>query len=395
MAESKSIYTFQFFLLCLSSFLFFSSFNMIIPELPAYLDSLGGGDYKGFIIALFTLTAGLSRPFSGKLADTIGRIPVMIFGAVVCFICGFIYPVATTVTAFLVLRFFHGLSTGFKPTGTSAYVADVVPMTRRGEAMGVLGLCGSLGIAAGPAIGSAIANYYSFTGMFYASSGAAILSVLILAGMKETLDNRQPFSLSLLKLSPDEILEPRVVAPCIALLLTTFSYGVVLTLTPDLSDSLGIANRGLFFLYFTGASVTVRVLAGKASDKYGRIVVLKVATLVMVIGMLLIGFSTSVFMFVAGGIVFGLGAGMNTPTVFAWTIDLSRERYRGRAMATMYISLEVGIGVGALLSGWIYNNDDSRFALAYGLAALLAATALVYLQVGAKRMLPHAETSRL
>ena len=58
-----SIYTFQFFLLCLSSFLFFSSFNMIISELPAYLDSLGGGEYKGLIIALFTLAAGLSRPF--------------------------------------------------------------------------------------------------------------------------------------------------------------------------------------------------------------------------------------------------------------------------------------------------------------------------------------------
>ena len=393
MAESKSIYTFQFFLLCLSSFLFFSSFNMIIPELPAYLDRMGGGEYKGFIIALFTLTAGLSRPFSGKLADTIGRIPVMIFGAVVCFVCGFIYPVATTVTAFLVLRFFHGLSTGFKPTGTSAYVADVVPMARRGEAMGILGLCGSLGIAAGPAMGSAIAGYYSFTGMFYASSGAAILSVLILAGMKETLQDRQPFSFSLLKLSPHEILEPRVIAPCIALVLTTFSLGVVLTLTPDLSDSLGIPNRGLFFLYYTGASVAVRVFAGKASDKYGRMGVLKVATLVMVIGMLLIGFAESVPVFIAGGIVFGLGTGMNTPTVFAWTIDLSRERYRGRAMATMYISLEAGIGIGALLSGWIYGNDNTRFVFAYGLGALLAATALVYLQVGAKRLVPQMEAS--
>ena len=389
--EDKSMYTFQFFLLCLSSFLFFSSFNMIIPELPAYLDRLGGGQYKGLIIALFTLTAGLSRPFSGKLTDTVGRIPVMIFGAVVCFVCGFIYPLATSVAAFLALRFFHGLSTGFKPTGTSAYVADVVPATRRGEAMGILGLCGSLGIAAGPAIGSAIANAYSFDTMFYASSSAALLSVLVLAGMKETLEDRQHFSFGLLKLSPREILEPRVVAPCIAVILTTFSFGVVLTLTPDLSDSLGIANRGLYFLYFTGASVAVRVLAGKASDRYGRVAVLRVATVVLAAGMLLTGFATSVPMFIAGGLVFGLGAGINTPTVFAWTIDLSRDRYRGRAMATMYIALEFGIGVGALLSGWIYGNDDTRFGYAYGLGALLALGGWVYLLLGAKRMVPPAE----
>ena len=393
MRNAPSVYTFQFFLLCLSSFLFFSSFNMIIPELPAYLDRLGGGEYKGFIIALFTLTAGVSRPFSGKLADTVGRIPVMIFGAVVCFLCGFIYPLANTVVAFLLLRLIHGLSTGFKPTGTSAYVADAVPATRRGEAMGVLGLCGSLGMAAGPAIGSAIASYYSFNNMFYASSGAAILSILILAGMKETLPAPQRFSLSLLRLSPREILEPRVLAPCIAMILTTFSYGVVLTLTPDLSDSLGVSNRGMFFLYFTSASVAVRVFAGKASDKYGRVVVLKVATLVMAVGMLLIGLAPTAPVFFAGGIMFGLGSGMNTPTLFAWTIDLSRDRYRGRAMATMYISLEAGIGIGALLSGWIYGNHDANFVWAYGIGALLAATALVYLQLGAQRLVPSIETT--
>ncbi len=65
---------------------------MIIPMLPDYLTSLGGGEYKGLIIALFTITAGLSRPFSGKLADKIGRLPVMIFGAVVCFVAGLAYP---------------------------------------------------------------------------------------------------------------------------------------------------------------------------------------------------------------------------------------------------------------------------------------------------------------
>ena len=216
--------------------------------------------------------------------------------------------------------------------------------------------------------------------------------MLILAGMRESLKERQPFSLSLLRLSPREILEPRVIAPCIALVLTTFSYGVVLTLTPDLSDSLGITNRGLFFLYFTGASVAIRVFAGRASDKFGRIAVLKVATLVMALGMLLIGFAQTVPMFMLGGVVFGLASGMNTPTVFAWTIDLSRERHRGRAMATMYISLELGIGIGALLSGWLYNNDDARFVFAYGAGALLAATAFVYLLVGAQRMTPAVET---
>ena len=143
---------------------------MMIPELPDYLTNLGGAEYKGYIISLFTLSAAISRPFSGKLADTIGRIPVMVFGAGVCFILGFLYPVVGTVFAFLLLRFFHGFSTGFKPTGTSAYVADIVPDNRRGEAMGMLGVFGSLGMAAGPTIGGYVANTFSTEIMFYTSS---------------------------------------------------------------------------------------------------------------------------------------------------------------------------------------------------------------------------------
>ena len=109
---STRIYTTQFWLLCLSSLLFFASFNMIIPELPSYLTALGGAEYKGLIISLFTLTAMVSRPFSGKLADKIGRVPVIFFGALVCFICSLIYPVLSSVSGFMLLRLAHGFSTG-------------------------------------------------------------------------------------------------------------------------------------------------------------------------------------------------------------------------------------------------------------------------------------------
>ena len=79
MTEIKpaKIYSSHFWLLCVSTILFFASFNMLIPELPEFLTRLGGEQYKGFIISLFTLTAMASRPFSGKLTDMMGRKPVM------------------------------------------------------------------------------------------------------------------------------------------------------------------------------------------------------------------------------------------------------------------------------------------------------------------------------
>ena len=377
MKKFLNIYNLQFWLLCLSSFLFFSSFNMIIPELPSYLTQLGGAEYKGLIISLFTLTAGLSRPFSGKLADTIGRLPVMVIGAVFSFACGLLYPFVAGVATFLLLRLFHGFSTGFKPTGTSAYVADLVPDNRRGEAMGMLGFFSALGTALGPVLGGEIVRH-SVDFVFYTSSAFAILSVIILINMKETLQNKQRFSLSLLKIPPKEVLEPKVFRPSIAMLFSVFCFGVVLTITPDLSQYLEIENKGLFFLYFTLASLAVRFIAGKASDKFGREPVLVAATFVLTISMIMYGFTSTPFMLAASSVVFGLGVGGAIPAIYAWTIDLSDPNKRGRAFATMYISLEVGIGLGALLSGFTYANDPSNFSISYWMAAATSFVAFLY-----------------
>ncbi|SDM30650.1 Predicted arabinose efflux permease, MFS family [Catalinimonas alkaloidigena] len=378
-SSTPRIYTVQFWLLCTSSFLFFASFNLIIPELPAYLARLGGEQYIGLIIALFTLTAGLSRPFSGKLADTWGRIPVMVLGAVVCFFCGFLYPLLTTVGGFLFLRFFHGFSTGFKPTGTSAYVADLVPTDRRGEAMGISSLCGSLGMACGPAVGGWIALHFGLNVMFYTSSAFAILSVLILAGMRETLSQAQPFRLRMLRIGRHEVFEPQALPPALVLLLTSFSYGVVLTLIPDLSVHVGIENKGLFFTSFTAASLAVRILAGKVSDRWGRVIVLKAAGLSIAGAMFFIGLAETKMTLLLASLLLGAGLGMNSPTITAWTIDRAHDRHRGRALATMYIALEAGIGVGALVSGWLYGGEATGFRPAFWLAAGLASLAFVFL----------------
>lgn len=377
--SEPSIYTLRFGLLCASSFLFSASFNMLIPELPAYLSSLGGAGYKGLIIALFTLTAGISRPFSGKLTDTIGRVPVMAVGSLVCFVCGFLYPVLGTVGGFLFLRLLHGFSTGFKPTATAAYIADIIPAHRWGEAMGIHGICFSTGMAIGPAIGSAITITYGINGLFYTSSFFALMSILILLNLPETHGDKQRFQFHFLKLRAYEILEPRVMPAAIVTLLGYVSYGAVLTLVPDWAGHLGIANKGTFFILFTVSSLLVRFVAGKVSDRHGRVAVLKVALVLLMIALLMIGWARSVSILLAGSFVYGLGTGLFSPASSALTADLSHPDFRGRAMATMYIALELGIGLGALIAGWLYQDQLKLVPIIFYGAAAITLLGLLYL----------------
>lgn len=375
---SRGILTTQFWLLGLSSFLFSSSFNMLIPELPAYLSNMGGAEYKGAIIGLFTLTAGLSRPFSGRLTDRVGRVPVMAFGSLVCFVCGFLYPIFTTVMPFLLLRLVHGFSTGFKPTGTAAYVADIVPVNRRGEAMGIHGMCMSVGSAFGPAIGSMISEEFSLNALFYTSSFLAFLSIAILLNMKETLQEKQRLSLKSFQITRRDIFEPDVFSPALITFLCYFGFGAVATVTPDFSNYLGLQNRGLYFMMFTISSIMVRLFAGKISDRHGRMPVTIVGCIILIIAMILTGFAESVAMFLTGAAFFGIAMGILSPVLSAWTVDLSGDHNRGRAIATMFISLEAGIGLGAFLSAELFANQRQNLPLVFYSMAAFALAALSY-----------------
>jgi len=378
-------FNFQFGLLCVSNFLFSASFNMMIPELPDYLTQLGGAEYKGLIIALFTLMAGISRPFSGKLTDTVGRVPVMIFGSLVCVVCSLLYPVLTTVSGFLLLRFFHGFSTGFKPTATSAYGADVVHESRRGEALGALAIGYTTGSSIGPIVGSYCVTNYSFNMMFVVSALFALGSVIILYNIKETLPAPQKFSLGIIRIKRSEIFEPTSLKPALIMLLLSFSLGTALTLAPDLSESVGIHNKGLFYTCYTITSLLIRLIAGKSSDRHGRIIVLVFSSLVLLVSMVLLSFTHTATMVVISAAIFGLSLGMNGPTLTAWTVDLCSVENRGKAVASVYIALEMGIGSGAIFSAWIYHNKVENFVYAFTFPAILALIATILLIVWRKQ----------
>ncbi|NAY90905.1 MFS transporter [Muricauda sp. JGD-17] len=380
------MYSSKFILICFGSLLFSASFNMLIPELPSYLASLGGAEYIGLIIALFTLTAGLSRPFSGRLTDTIGRRPVLIFGALVCLICGFFYPLLTTVYGFLLLRLFHGFSTGFTPTAASTFVSDVVPHQRLGEAMGIHGIAFSTGMAIGPAMGSFIKLHHSYEVLFHSSSLMAFLALLLMVNLKETLPQKQAFRWALLKISKSDIIAVEAMPASIVNFLAYTSLGVILTLIPDWTVAVGFANKGVFFIVFTVSSLVVRIIAGKISDRYGRSKVIMVGLVLLIIALTSIGYFNTKLGLLVGAGLYGFGMGVVTPAIHAWTIDLSQPGQKGKAMATMYISLEAGIGLAALISGWYYKEDVLRITHALYGCAILALMGMIYIVLWNRRL---------
>ena len=140
--------------------------------------------------------------------------------------------------------------------------------------------------------------------------------------------------------------------------------------------NLGIANKGLFFTAYTVASVCIRLLTRKVTDRHGRIIVMRLGIVILTLSLIIIGMGKSVNHLIIGASIFGIGSGILSPALNAWTIDLSDPNHRGRAMATMYIALEIGIGFGALFAGYIYHDIINRIP-----QILYANAAVVFLSI--------------
>ena len=350
---------------------------MVLPDLPILLEQIGGNDYKWLIIPSFAIVALISRPFSGKFSDSVGRVFVMCLGAIITTLACFFYLFIPVALLFFANRAFHGICAGFTPTGFTAYADDIVPVEKRGEAMGIIGICNNIGNAIGWVIGSKCTSEFGLDAMFVVASILGLISLLIFLTLEETIKNPLKFSWTIFKIKQSELLELRVIIPSVVLLLTVFSSGAVLALIADYSKFIGVKNKGTYMAIYILSSVFIRFMAGRWSDRYGRRIISVIGSIFISISMLALATSFTFEAYIFSSVFFGIGFGLVSPSLFAWAADLALPNLKGKAFGTLFIFLELGIIMGSASAGLIYNNNPDNFFTAFVISAILSALPLI------------------
>jgi MFS family permease len=150
-------------------------------------------------------------------------------------------------------------------------------------------------------------------------------------------------------------------------------------MAPDYSNVIGIKNKGLLLTYLTVASLAVRLIGGKASDRWGRKPVLAVSATTMAIGMFVTSVAESKLQLITGIVIYGFSQGITSPTLLAWATDLSNPEKKGRGVSSLYIFMELGIGLGAFFSGLVYANKSDNIFATFVICSTLAAIAVIFL----------------
>lgn len=373
--------------------LFWSSLASLLPTLPLYIEDVGATKQQiGMVMGCFAIGLLLFRPWLGQLADRRSRKLVLLIGLGVAAIAPLGYMVVESIPLLMVLRAFHGISIAAFSTGYSALVADIAPVKQRGEVIGYMSLVTAIGMAIGPALGGFLQAWAGYNPLFLLSSGLGMLGLLFTAQIINpsisTTQSKTAID------SPTEnqfwrlLISQRLRIPAIILLLFGLVFGTLSTFVPLFIKSAGVAlNAGLFYTAGAIASFSVRLFAGRASDRYGRGLLITISLIVYILAMLLLWVAASANIFLLAGVLEGAGAGMLIPTIAAMLADRAMPQERGRIFGVCMVGFDVGIAIAGPFLGLVAEQVGYRNM--FGFAAGLTCLALFIFLTSSSKDLPH------
>lgn len=375
MNKKPSLWSKNFVLSCIACFLYFGSFYLLLPTLPQYVESLGGTTSQiGIVMAALTLTSVIIRPYFGRAIDTHGRKAFMIFGTGLFALLFILYGQVQSIIPLCLLRVAHGVAHGAYLAAAFAYVADLAPIERRGEVMGVYGVSNVVAMALFPALGGMfIAHFKSFPALFLvatAVAAGAFVSTLLLSEARTGERHHGPRP----KLTAP-LRQRTVLVASLALFSAATLYGSVVTFLPVYAPSRGLTNIGVFFTTYAVFTLISRLVAGKMSDRFGRRKVALPFLLIVGLAAFLLPFLHSVVLLMVIGACYGLGFGAFMPALNAYVVDETPPAQRAGALAFFTAFMDIGITTGALVLGIVgqYMGYEIMFVLG-GVIVLAGAT---------------------
>jgi len=363
-----------FVLVLFVSFFMFLSMYMLMPTLPIYAQTIGGNEtVAGTIVGVFTLSAVLVRPWFGNMLDRRGRKVILVIGVAIFLATVLFYNFAYSIVILLALRVVHGVGWGASTTATGTIASDVIPAVRRAEGMGYYGIAATIAMSLGPALGLYLIEFSSYAVLF---TGAAIVAALGFAGSffinyeiprKNRGTGGPPVK--------GVILEKTAIPPALVLFFITLTYGGIITFLPSYADYRGVENIGVFFTVYALVLLFSRPFIGKMADRYGARKFLVPGIILIAAALLLLVRANSLTMFLLIAVVYGLGFGTVQPILNALIITLAPPERRGAANATFAVAMDLGIGLGAVILGYL--TQKMGFMYMYGSSAVFALFAMI------------------
>lgn len=367
-----------FIRITVTNFLFFGALNLYIL-LPLHIKGIGGTEVEvGVVMALYSASGIVCQPIIGVWIHAFGRRRLMLYGVALLVATGLLAAGTQSIWLLAAVRVVHGVAFSAFFVANYTMVLDMVPVERRGWALGIYGVSGLAATALAPLVGEAVVRHLGFRALFLSSAllAAATAASVWLITEPRPAPRGTPFvALPSAREIIDEILRLHMALGFFFGLGT----GVVFAFMPTYAATLGVGSLALFYTGYAGAAMLVRIAGGQLIDTRGRRAVIVpsmfvqacAAAILAVIGIAdaLSDWTPALPFLVLAGVISGGAHGFLYPALAALVTDITPDVRRG-------------VVVGLFSSVFLTGNALGTFAFGFaahglGYAAMWTILALI------------------
>ncbi len=400
--------------LCIMMVFVMVGFGMISPVLPLYGASFG---VSSALVGMLVTAFGLARLFAnlpaGRLADRIGRRPLIVFAPLITTAGAIFAGLAPSFWLLVAARFVQGAGSAIFATAAMTMLADISTPETRGRLMTVFQGSLLLGTSIGPSIGGLAAGVVGLQGVFYIYAViSSLAAVWAYFRVKETLD---PANQSRRRASPSTsggtgqaaprtwsmLLNPGFLAVSLVSLsiffMRTGSRSTIIPLLGAERLHMSESTIGLVLTVAAVFNVVTLPVAGWGIDRLGRKPVIVPSLLVSAFSLLLFATAPGTAMFFVAAAVMGAGTGIAGPAPAAYVADLARGENYGATLGLFRTISDLGFVIGPVLLGWLADRSGFSFSLYVNLILLIVAAAvfaLVAKETSVKREMAEPSTAK-
>lgn len=336
-----------------------------------------------YIVSSYSITAGVSGLVTATFIDRFDRKRILTVAYTMFTIGTLGNALAPTYELLLFARIFTGAFGGILGAQVLSIIGDVIPLERRGKAMGFIMAAFSVASIVGVPTGLYIADKTSWHAPFFLLGGlAAIVSVLIytkIPSLKGHIDTEgKPKIFQAFERIINNPLQRKGLLFFSLLVLGQFT--VVPFITPYMINNVGFSQSQIPLIYLVGGSLTVfsSPIVGRLVDKFGRQKVFTIMALISITPLFLLTNLPPVEIAVAlvvTGSLFIFISGRMIPANTIMT-SLVKPQNRGSFMNVHMAITHVTMGLAATTAG-IITKDSNGELHNFNYVGYLAITASV------------------
>lgn len=340
--------------------------RMFLNFMPIYLDkqfSLSEA-HIGVVLGAYGLAMAITHIPSGRLADRIGRRPLLITARLIGLVTTLVMGFALSLPLYLIGMFGYGL-TAFVSAPLSSYVTAARGKWAVGTALSLTNAALFLGMMIGPLIGGWIGDTYGMRISFFVAAGVFVPASFAMWFLEDQPIDRHDVA------SPPESLirNKRLMVLMGVIALALFSMYLAQPLTPNFLSGiqgLSLSQVGLLFTVGAIGNSLMAILFSRVEPRHGFIF----AQVLVMLFALIIWKATTLPLFALGYFLLG-GFRVSRPMAMAQARELVHDSQMGITYGAMETLGAAIIIITPPIAGLLFERDPMMiYPLAIGLIAI-------------------------